>query len=77
MHKILCSTGALIGRSNGRNIHLLETCLEKLTCDGFEFMMYSTWYEMLDEFRVVRPRYANPFPSYQVGETAVEDGYSA
>ena len=47
MHKILCSTGALIGRPNGRNIHLLGTCLEKLTCDGFEFMMYSTWYDGL------------------------------
>ncbi|MBQ3590556.1 MAG: sugar phosphate isomerase/epimerase [Clostridia bacterium] len=47
MHKILYSTGALIGRPNGRNIRLLDTCLEKLTCDGFEFMMYSTWYEML------------------------------
>ena len=49
MHKVLCSTGALIGRPNGRNIRLLDTCLEKLTCDGFEFMMYSTWYDTLEE----------------------------
>ena len=49
MHKILCSTGALIGRPNGRNIRLLDTCLENLTCDGYEFMMYSTWYDSLPE----------------------------
>ncbi len=49
MQKILCSTGALIGRPNGRNIRLLDRCVENLTCDGFEFMMYSTWYDSLPE----------------------------
>lgn len=53
MQKILCSTGALIGRPNGRNIHLMESCIEKLSespyFGGFEFMMYSTWYDIIDE----------------------------
>lgn len=49
MHRILCSTGALIGRPNGRNIRLMDSCVENLTCDGFEFMMYSTWYDSLPE----------------------------
>lgn len=53
MHKILCSTGAMIGRPNGRNIRLLEGCLDKLTespyFGGLEFMMYSTWYDTIDE----------------------------
>lgn len=43
--EILCSTGALIGRPNGRDYRLLEPLSKKLHCDGFEFMMYDTWYE--------------------------------
>ena len=49
MHQILCSTGALIGRPNGRDFHLLRDCAEKLRCDGFEFMMYDTWYDQAEE----------------------------
>ncbi len=49
MHRILCSTGALIGRPNGRDFHLLRDCAEKLRCDGFEFMLYDTWYPQADE----------------------------
>ena len=44
MKKILCSTGALIGRPNGRNYKLLKELKDKINCDGFEFMMYETWY---------------------------------
>lgn len=49
MSEILCSTGALIGKSNGRDYRLLEALSKQLSCDGFEFMMYSTWYEEVDE----------------------------
>lgn len=49
MCKILCSTGALVGRPNNRDYRLLEQLSRQLTCDGFEFMMYSTWYEEKDE----------------------------
>ena len=45
MCEILCSTGALIGKPNGRDYRLLEPLSRDLTCDGFEFMMYSSWYE--------------------------------
>ena len=44
MNTILCSTGALIGKPNGRNYKLLEVCARELSCDGFEFMMYESWY---------------------------------
>lgn len=47
MSKILCSTGAIIGRPNGRNHKLLEEFAEKLCCDGFELMIYDTWYEKM------------------------------
>lgn len=49
MHRILCSTGALIGRPNGRNFRLLENCVNDLRCDGYEFMMYNTWYDQEKE----------------------------
>ena len=49
MSEILCSTGALIGRPNGRDYQLLKELSEQLTCDGFEFMMYSNWYEVAEQ----------------------------
>ncbi len=49
MRKILCSTGALIGRPNGRDHRLLGTLAPELGCDGFEFMIYDTWYPNLSE----------------------------
>ncbi len=48
MSEILCSTGALIGRANGRNYRLLEEFSKILICDGFEFMIYGAWYEEFD-----------------------------
>lgn len=49
MSTILCSTGALIGRPNGRNHKLLAEFAPKLCCDGFELMIYDTWYEKMGE----------------------------
>lgn len=43
-NRILCSTGAVIGRPNGRDFRLLKDCVRELKCDGFEFMMYESWY---------------------------------
>ncbi|ADL51244.1 sugar phosphate isomerase/epimerase family protein [Clostridium cellulovorans] len=47
--KILCSTGAFIGKVNGRNHKLIIENAPKIHCDGFEFMMYGSWYEMIDK----------------------------
>lgn len=44
MHRIICSTGALIGRPNGRDYRLLKTFCPQLKCDGFEFILYDSWY---------------------------------
>lgn len=49
MHQILCSSGALIGRPNGRDFHLLETYCPQLNCDGFEFILYDSWYPQISE----------------------------
>lgn len=49
MATILCSTGCCIGRPNGRDFRLLEQLAPQLDCDGFEFMMYDTWYDQVDD----------------------------
>ena len=48
MHQILCSTGALIGRPNGRDYRLLREFCPRLHCDGFEFILYDSWYEQIE-----------------------------
>lgn len=48
MHRILCSTGALITRANGRDHRLLAGFAKELHCDGFEFMMYNSFSENID-----------------------------
>lgn len=49
MNQILCSVGALIGKANDRNHRLLIPLAEQLTCDGFEFLMYHSWYDTLKQ----------------------------
>ena len=49
MHRFLCSTGALLQRSNGRNYRLLKEFCPRLDCDGFEFILYQVWYSELEE----------------------------
>lgn len=49
MREILCSTGALIGRPNNRNYRLLEELAGQLDCDGFEFLMYDSWYDQTEQ----------------------------
>ena len=45
MQKILCSTGCLCTLRNGRDYRLIAQVAPELHCDGFEFMMYGSWYE--------------------------------
>lgn len=49
MHQILCSTGALIGRPNGRDYRLLRQFCPQLDCDGFEFIFYDSWYQEAEQ----------------------------
>ncbi|MCQ2457913.1 MAG: sugar phosphate isomerase/epimerase [Clostridia bacterium] len=49
MKQILCSTGAFLGRPNGRDYRLLEVYVPQLACDGIEFIMYDSWYGEIDE----------------------------
>jgi len=53
MEKILCSTGAIIGKPSADNFALLKRLSTELTCDGFEFIiefhMYEAEYEDVEE----------------------------
>lgn len=50
---VLASTGALIGRPNGRNFYLLKEVVPQLRCDGLEFMFYETWHDKIEEIKSV------------------------
>lgn len=45
MYRVLCSTGALIGRVHGYDYRVLDRCLGVLACDGYELMLYPRWYD--------------------------------
>ena len=53
MSRILCSTGAIIGKPSVDNFTLLKKLSTELTCDGFEFIiefhMYEAGYEDVEE----------------------------
>ena len=49
MHEVFCSTGALIGRPNGRDYRLLKVFCPQLECDGIELMIYPDWYGEYEE----------------------------
>jgi len=49
MNQVLCSTGALLGRPNNRDYRLLDEITSKLNCDGYEFMVYGSWYPEIDK----------------------------
>lgn len=49
MGKILCSTGAILGKPNNNDYRLLKEYAPRLQCDGFELMTSSSWYPVLDD----------------------------
>ena len=56
MKKILCSTGAIFPRTTPEKYASLEAMADKLTCDGFEFMVDSTMYENVPKLiQIIRP----------------------
>jgi len=72
MHRIFCSTGALIGWPNGRNYHLLERFCPQLDCDGFEFILYDSWYPEVRELTAFLQSLKQPFPVMHCEKTLAE-----
>ncbi len=46
---VYVSSGAFIGRLNGRDHRPFLAAAPGFACDGFEFMMYDCWYEDLED----------------------------
>lgn len=72
MSKIYCSTGAIISLKNNRNYKLIEEYASKIDCDGFEFLMYDSWYENWEQIAQYLAGKKTDFPVFhiekQVGE---------
>lgn len=47
---VLCSTGAMITRYNGRDPRLLREFFPQLSADGVELIIYPLWDAVLDEY---------------------------
>lgn len=72
MNRVLCSTGTMIGRPNGRDITLLGRYKDYIECDGFEFLMYDTWYDRLDDIRRYMSGLDALIPSFHVEKSVGE-----
>ena len=72
MSRVLVSTGALIGRPNGRDFTLLDRICPLLNCDGLEFLMYDTWFEKINQLKSFIPSLSLPVFTFhlekQIGE---------
>ena len=62
MQKIYCSTGALVGRPNKRDYRLLKGFADQLSCDGFELLVYDSWYPEADELISTLKSFGLSFP---------------
>ena len=72
MHTLLCSTGALITSKNGRNYNLLSNIAPHIPCDGFEFMMYRSWYDIWEQLAEDLSKMKVPFPTFHVDKSIGE-----
>ena len=69
----LISTGAIIGRPNGRDHRLLLPLSKEIGADGYEFMMYSNWYENIDTICEDVKSYGVRFPVLHCQKAIGED----
>lgn len=60
MNRVLCSTGAIITKRNGRDYDLLRTIVPQMHCDGLEFMMYQSWHDQIDQLKAVLSEFDVP-----------------
>ena len=72
MHRILCSTGALIGRPNGRDYRLLKQYCPQLDCDGYEYILYRSWYNEIQELTSFLRDMRLPVPVMHCEKTVAE-----
>ena len=70
MNRVLCSTGAIIGKRNNRDYNLLRGIVPQLNCDGLEFMMYQSWHDQTNGLKKVLADFDVPVfhMTKQIGE---------
>lgn len=72
MSKLYCSTGAIISLKNNRNYRLIEEFAPHIHSDGFEFLMYDSWYGEWEQIAEYLSHTDVEFPVFhvekQVGE---------
>ncbi|MBO5262423.1 MAG: sugar phosphate isomerase/epimerase [Clostridia bacterium] len=73
MNRVLCSTGTLLGRPNGRDFTLLHSLVPKLHCDGLELLMYDTWYGKTKELTTTMKKMPLPVYVFHLEKTIGED----
>lgn len=66
MSKLLCSTGAIISLKNNRNYKLIGEVAPYIKCDGFEFLMYDSWYEEWEDISEYLTKIDVSFPIFHV-----------
>ena len=75
---VYASTGAFITRKNGRNFRLVETVAPKICADGFEFLMFESWNDIIGEVRSVLKNAPVSFPvvhlDKSIGDALSEKG---
>lgn len=80
MHKVYASTGAFIGRPNGRDYRLIKEIAPHVSCDGFELMFYEEWYGSEDKIAGFLCDTGLKFPTLhiekKIGELLAEERFS-
>lgn len=66
MHRVLCSTGTMLGRANGRDYRLLLSLEKEIRCDGLELLFYDSWYDQIDALHHVINRLSLPVCTFHV-----------
>lgn len=82
---VLCSTGAMITRFNGRDPRLLREFYPRLEADGIEFMVYPSWdgclFEIIEAVRGIQREIGMNIPvlhaDKRIGELLSEGGEGA
>ncbi len=79
MHRVFASTGAFIGRPNGRDFRLIGELAPKVRCDGFELMFYEDWYGLEKEISDFLTTLGIGFPTFhcekKIGELLAQEKF--
>lgn len=80
MREVFVSTGAFVGRLNGRDHRLIPPLAKNIVCDGFELMFYKDWYDNADGIGGFLKSSGLRFPTFHcekgVGELLAKEDFN-